>query len=122
MGEIFVLVEHRQGTIRDITHEMLAAGEKLASQQGASSTAVLLGHHVKNSAPSHPDRTHGFWNGPCAEPFRGNGIPLGNGLYRPLIRREPSESCSIHLWRKGQCQCIRERIQRICSYCSTGCF
>ena len=50
MGEIFVLVEHRQGTIRDITHEMLAAGEKLASQQGASSTAVLLGHHVKNFA------------------------------------------------------------------------
>src|SRR4030042_4005124 len=50
MGEIFVLVEHRQGTIRDITHEMVAAGEKLASQQGASSTAVLLGHHVKNFA------------------------------------------------------------------------
>ena len=50
MGEIFVLVEHRQGTIRDITHEMLAAGEKLASQQGASSTAVLLGYDVKKFA------------------------------------------------------------------------
>jgi electron transfer flavoprotein alpha subunit len=50
MGEVFVLVEHRQGKIRDITLEMLEAGEKLASQQGASSTAVLLGHHVKNFA------------------------------------------------------------------------
>ena len=50
MGEIFVLVEHRQGKIRDITHEMLVAGEKLASQQGTSSTVVLLGHHVKNFA------------------------------------------------------------------------
>src|SRR4030042_4595104 len=50
MGEIFVLVEHRQGKIRDITYEMLAAGEKLASQQGAISTAVLLGHNVKNFA------------------------------------------------------------------------
>src|SRR4030043_2058958 len=50
MGEIFVLVEHRQGTIRDITYEMLAAGGKLASLQGASSTAVLLGHNVKNFA------------------------------------------------------------------------
>jgi electron transfer flavoprotein alpha subunit len=50
MAEIFVLVEHRQGKIRDITHEMLAAGEKIASQQGASSTAVLLGHNVKNYA------------------------------------------------------------------------
>ena len=48
MGEVFVLVEHRQGKVRDITYEMLQAGETLASQQGASSTAVLLGHNVKN--------------------------------------------------------------------------
>jgi electron transfer flavoprotein alpha subunit len=50
MGEVFVLVEHRQGKIRDITLEMLGAGEKLASQQRTSSTAVLLGHHVKTFA------------------------------------------------------------------------
>jgi electron transfer flavoprotein alpha subunit len=50
MSEVFVLVEHRQGKIRDITHEMLDAGENLASQRGASSTAVLLGHNVKNFA------------------------------------------------------------------------
>jgi electron transfer flavoprotein alpha subunit len=50
MSEIFVLVEHRQGKIRDITYEMLAVGEKLASLQGSSSTAVLLGHQVKNFA------------------------------------------------------------------------
>src|SRR4030042_1285415 len=48
MGEVFVVVEHRQGKIRDITYEMLAAGEKLASQQRVSSTAVLLGYNVKN--------------------------------------------------------------------------
>ena len=50
MAEIFVLAEHRQGKIRDITFEMLEAGKNLASQQGASSTAVLLGHNVKNFA------------------------------------------------------------------------
>jgi electron transfer flavoprotein alpha subunit len=50
MAEVFVLVEHRQGKIRDITYEMLGAGERLASQQGTSSTAVLLGHHVKTYA------------------------------------------------------------------------
>ena len=50
MAEIFVLVEHRQGKIRDITFEMLEAGEKLASRQGASSTAVLLGHNIKHFA------------------------------------------------------------------------
>ncbi|MGA2318865.1 MAG: hypothetical protein ABSG71_21155 [Thermodesulfobacteriota bacterium] len=46
MGEIFVLVEHRQGKIRDITYEMLQAGETLASQQGTSSTVVLLGQNI----------------------------------------------------------------------------
>jgi electron transfer flavoprotein alpha subunit len=47
MADIFVLVEHRQGKIRDITYEMLGAAEKLASEQGTSSTIVLLGHQVK---------------------------------------------------------------------------
>ena len=50
MGEIFVLVEHRQGKVRDITHEMLGAGEKIASEQGASLVALLLGHGVKDAA------------------------------------------------------------------------
>ena len=50
MLEIFVLVEHRQGMIRDITYEMLGLGENLANQQGASFAAVLLGHDVKNFA------------------------------------------------------------------------
>jgi len=50
MGEVFVLVEHRQGKIRDITYEMLGLGENMANQQGGSSTAVLLGHDVKTFA------------------------------------------------------------------------
>lgn len=47
MSEIFVLVEHRQGKIRDITYEMIGLGETLAQQQGTVSVAVLLGHDVK---------------------------------------------------------------------------
>jgi electron transfer flavoprotein alpha subunit len=50
MGEIFVLVEHRQEKIRDITYEMLGLGENLAIRQGTSYTAVLLGHDVKSFA------------------------------------------------------------------------
>jgi len=50
MGEIFILVEHRQGQIRDLTYEMLGLGENLANQIGTSSTAVLLGHDVKSFA------------------------------------------------------------------------
>ncbi len=43
MGEIFALVEHRQGVIRDITFELLACGRDLANKTGGSLTAVLLG-------------------------------------------------------------------------------
>ncbi|RPJ00172.1 MAG: electron transfer flavoprotein subunit alpha/FixB family protein, partial [Deltaproteobacteria bacterium] len=50
MGEIFVLVEHRQGKVRDITYEMLGAGERIAGEQGASLVALLLGHGVKDIA------------------------------------------------------------------------
>jgi len=50
MAEIFVLVEHRQGKIRDITYEMLGLGENLANHLGTSFTAVLLGHDVKTFA------------------------------------------------------------------------
>jgi len=50
MGDIFVLVEHRQGKIRDITYEMLGLGEKTATQQGAALTAVLLGKGVNSFA------------------------------------------------------------------------
>ena len=46
MSEIFVLVEHRQGKVRDITYEMLGAADKLAAQHGAALTAVLLGKGV----------------------------------------------------------------------------
>jgi len=52
MGEVFVLVEHRQGKIRDITYEMLGLGEKIATQQGAGATltAVLLGNGIHSFA------------------------------------------------------------------------
>jgi electron transfer flavoprotein alpha subunit len=43
MREIFVLTEHRQGLIRDITYEMLTGAGKLAATQGGHVTAILLG-------------------------------------------------------------------------------
>ncbi|MGQ9647972.1 MAG: electron transfer flavoprotein subunit alpha/FixB family protein [Thermodesulfobacteriota bacterium] len=50
MTEVFVLVEHRQGKIRDITYEMLGLGEKIATQRGTTLTAVLLGKGVDSFA------------------------------------------------------------------------
>lgn len=50
MTEIFVLAEHRQGQIRDITFEMLTKGTELAEKTNSDLTAVLLGKQVKEQA------------------------------------------------------------------------
>jgi len=43
MGGIFVVVEHRQGKVREITLEMLAKAGELKNDLGGDLTAVLLG-------------------------------------------------------------------------------
>ncbi len=43
MADIFALVEHRQGAIRDITYELMACGRSLAEKTGGKLTAVVLG-------------------------------------------------------------------------------
>jgi len=47
---IFVLAEHRQGELRDVTFEMLGKGQELAAVMGAPLAAVLLGHNVDGLA------------------------------------------------------------------------
>lgn len=46
MTEVFVLVEHRKGEIRDITSEMLTKGKEVAGKLNAELCAVLLGKDV----------------------------------------------------------------------------
>ncbi len=55
MAEIFVLAEHRQGVIRDVTFEMLGEGKKVAEALGADLTAVLLGSGVQDFAEKLKD-------------------------------------------------------------------
>jgi electron transfer flavoprotein alpha subunit len=50
MREIFVLVEHRQGQIRDVTFEMLSKGLEIAETFKMVLTAVLLGKDAKDNA------------------------------------------------------------------------
>jgi len=50
MKEIFVLAEHRQGELRDVTFEMLTKGREVSQKIDADLTAVLLGHNVKEFA------------------------------------------------------------------------
>lgn len=46
MKEIFVLIEHRQGKIRDVTFEMLTGANKLATSIDGNVTAVVCGSDV----------------------------------------------------------------------------
>jgi len=50
MTQIFVLAEHRQGIIRDITYEMLTKAREIAEKANAELTAVILGKDVKEKA------------------------------------------------------------------------
>ncbi|MGB7053849.1 MAG: electron transfer flavoprotein subunit alpha/FixB family protein [bacterium] len=48
MADILALVEHRQGTIRDITYELLTCGRKLAEKIDTKLTGVILGHNTES--------------------------------------------------------------------------
>ncbi|UCG36772.1 MAG: electron transfer flavoprotein subunit alpha/FixB family protein [Candidatus Bathyarchaeota archaeon] len=50
MTEIFVLAEHRQGQIRDLTMEMLTKGRELAEKVEADLIVILLGKDIKDMA------------------------------------------------------------------------
>jgi electron transfer flavoprotein alpha subunit len=50
LREIFVIVEHRKGEIRDITFEMLTKGRELARETETELTAILLGKAVQEHA------------------------------------------------------------------------
>jgi len=57
MKELFVLVEHRRGELRDITFEMLTKGRELSQKINADLTAILLGHNLKEFAKRLADHT-----------------------------------------------------------------
>jgi electron transfer flavoprotein alpha subunit len=50
MTDILVLTEHRQGTIRDITYEMLTKAREIAEKTNKNVTAIMLGKDVQPHA------------------------------------------------------------------------
>ena len=58
MNEVFALVEHRQGVIRDITYELLTCGRKLAEKKNTKLTAVLLGHNTEKFIENLKSKAH----------------------------------------------------------------
>ena len=55
MAEIFVLAEHRQGQMRDITYEMLTKAREVCEKTGSELTCVLLGKSMKEHAVTLAD-------------------------------------------------------------------
>lgn len=58
MADILALVEHRQGTIRDITYELLTYGRKLAEQRDCKLTGVVLGQNTGGFVESIKKHAH----------------------------------------------------------------
>jgi electron transfer flavoprotein alpha subunit len=50
MPKIFVITEHRQGQVRDITYEILTKGRELAEKTGSELVALIMGRDVKEHA------------------------------------------------------------------------
>ena len=48
--DIFVVIEHLQGKVLDISYIMLAAARQLSQSTGGGVTAVLLGHNAQGLA------------------------------------------------------------------------
>lgn len=58
MNDILALVEHRQGSIRDITYELLGCGRKLAEKQNTKLTAILLGYGTEKMSEQLRSQAH----------------------------------------------------------------
>jgi electron transfer flavoprotein alpha subunit len=58
MAEILALVEHRQGTVRDITYELLTCGRKLAEKTNSKLTGVILGHNTESLSDTIKKHAH----------------------------------------------------------------
>ena len=54
MAEIFVVVEHRQGGVREISFQALWKAHDLCQKLGCPLTAVLLGGRMSPSYPKSP--------------------------------------------------------------------
>jgi len=89
MSDVFVLVEHRQGAIRDVTFEMLTAARKLAAPAGGKVEAVLFGDGCDGLLPgltSQADRVV-YAAGPAFRDF--NYEPYQKALLKLVAERKP---------------------------------
>ncbi len=58
MADIFVLVEHRQGEIRDISFELLTCGRELAEKTDSKLTAIILSENTDDIVEKIRNQAH----------------------------------------------------------------
>jgi electron transfer flavoprotein alpha subunit len=90
MSGVMVLVEHRQGAVRDVTFEMLTAARKLAAPAGDKVEAVLFGDRCDAMLPgltSQADRVV-CAAGPAFKDF--NYEPYQKALVKLVAERKPA--------------------------------
>jgi electron transfer flavoprotein alpha subunit len=58
MSEIYILIEHRQDEIRDISYELLDCGRKLAEGNNSKVTAVILGFNTEKIVEKIESQAH----------------------------------------------------------------
>lgn len=90
MSSIMVLVEHRQGAVRDVTFEMLTAARKLAAPAGGKAEAVLFGDGCDAMLPGLVSQADSvvYAAGPAFKDF--NYEPYQKALVKLMAERKPS--------------------------------
>lgn len=68
--DIFVLIEHNQGQVSEISYILLAAGRQLATSKNAQLVALLLGDQVENLASNLSADKVLFINHPSLKEFK----------------------------------------------------
>jgi electron transfer flavoprotein alpha subunit len=82
MGEIFVVVEHRQGEVREITHQMLWKANDLCEKNAHTLTAVLIGGKDEPFMPEIAERAD------KVIALEDDGLKDFNGdLYKEILHR-----------------------------------
>jgi electron transfer flavoprotein alpha subunit len=90
MGEVMVLIEHRQGEMRAISLEMLSKGQELAEKTGAELTAVLLGKGTSSLAEEIQRFCHHTLSVEDERLSRFNSEPYQDVLTALMNKRNPS--------------------------------
>jgi electron transfer flavoprotein alpha subunit len=96
MSGVLVLVEHRQGTVRDVTFEMLAAGRKLAAELDGGVQAALFADDCDTLAPAIAQQANKVVcaSGPAFKDF--NYESYQKALVKLVSERKPAAVMVAH--------------------------